>query len=225
MENHANIASFDPGLATGGFTVIEPTAPRFLAAVSLGEPSSTPAKTKAEAKKQLKANELLEKSGDDKVWGDIEFLAAALRAQRWVGRAVAAVEQAIAEHGPIGLIGIESFVDFPSLAGKVIAKRWQTPLVIGLLLPALKPFGLSVDEGTVVFQNAGIVLSSKGQLASEHALLLERLEGRHPADRDMCWRGDRLLSNPHLITAGLHAIALSIRTDIRRLNTDHCKED
>lgn len=190
------ICGIDPGLATGGLVLVElGDVERVRASVSLVEKRGAV----AEAKRQAK--DLAAGLGG---WSDIEFLAAALRTESWCGRLAETLDALEDEHGTIDVYAVETFVDQPSRAKKVVRSRWMTPLVIGRLTALLAERGVTPANGGVVYQNAGVVIQ---QSQKELALL----ESRGRDKRDVLVEGDHLVSNDHERKALMHALALSLR--------------
>lgn len=192
----SDLAGVDPGLRSGGLVFISPAGEgEIIDTHSLVEkPSERAGAT------QLVA-ELFQMRGN---WGDREFSEAVIRAERWTSDFFVAFDAYCAEHGCPEAVAVESFVDQPSKAKKLQAKRWQTPLLIGMLVPAFAERGYTVANGRLIFQNAGTVIK-------QHAAELIRLEERNNATFDIVVRNDHLLTNDHQRKAWAHADALSLR--------------
>lgn len=195
-----NIAGIDPGLATGGLVLVKSgrtdREDRVIDAVSL-----------VDKKKDIEADKKYIKSKVGKEnWGDRAFTVAILRMNRWVDLCIQEVERMREEHG-IDMIGIESFVDQPSRAKKMMQLRWQTPLVIGSLAYRLEELGYTVENGKIYYQNAGVVLK---QWEAELALL-KRENSRGGKPEGVIVAGDQIITNDHMRKALVHALALSIR--------------
>lgn len=195
MEKSSLICGIDPGLASGGLVVIDASdRDRVVAAYSLVEKKGAVAEAKKEA--EDKAHEL-------EGWGDKAFTSAAIRSEKWIGKVEEAMEEISREHGPIAWCAVESFTDQPSRARKekegLLRNRWQTPLSMGGLQLVLAKFDLSLENGKLFYQNAGVVIP---QWRDE----LARLEaGEEIAP------GDKIVKNDHQRKALLHALALSLR--------------
>jgi len=193
------IAGIDPGLRSGGLVLVETDPERVLASVSMVEKAGESKQARAEAE------ELAEPLGG---WSDKQFAAAVLRAERWMERFAAAFAELEKAHGRAEMIACESFVDQPSKAKKekagLLARRWQTPLLTGFLIPWLAARGYTVANGRLVFQNAGIVIP---QFRSELAML----ERGRAADKEAVVAGATLVGNDHERKALVHALALAIR--------------
>jgi hypothetical protein len=167
---------------------------RVLAAVSLVQNKTTRQDAVAEA------------LNIGKIFGgfpDKEFVEAALRADIWTEQCLAFVD----EQEKIDFIAVESFVDQRSRARedkqRLVSKRWQTPLVIGLLQAGLAERNITVQNGRLIYQNAGIVIR---QLSTE----IERLKSRR-GKQDVVIPGDHIVTNDHQRKALAHALALSTR--------------
>lgn len=195
------IGGIDPGLASGGFVVIDARQKnRVLASHSLVEPKGA-AKAATE-----EARELAEEFGG---WGDVEFIAAALRAERWVENFTSCLAEVEAEFGPITYFAVESFVDQRSRAreenNRLIRNRWQTPFLMGQLAVALHgESDAFVRNRRIVYQNAGTVIRQWGP---ELAELKQRGRGKE----DLIVSGDGQVGNDHERKALVHALALSLR--------------
>lgn len=199
MDARTLIAGLDPGLRTGGLVVVEKTtSERVLASISIVEPAG------AVAQARKRADDLAARLGG---WSDREFLAAALRADKWCERLVSALDEIEVEHGPIDIFAVESFIDQPSKAQRVQRKRWMTPLVMGQLAVVLRQRGSDVANGRVVYQNAGVVIR---QWSAEIGLLAQRRRG---ATNSVVIAGDEQVGNDHERKALAHALALSLRLD------------
>ena len=148
-------------------------------------------------------------------WGDKEFSVAALRATAWAEALINFLDQFEREQAPIDYFAIESFVDQRSRAredkNRLVRNRWQTPLVIGLVQAALARREVTVANGRLVYQNAGIVIR---QQADEIARL--KVGGFIP--------GDHLIKNDHQRKALAHALALSLRLQNQLHNQPEIKK-
>lgn len=193
------IAGIDPGLRSGGLVLIESDPERVLASVSLVEKPGDSKQARAEVESVAEA------LGG---WADKQFASACLRAESWMERFAEAFERLAEQNGEIAMIACESFVDQPSKARKekagLLARRWQTPLLTGFLVPYLAARGYTVANGRLVFQNAGVVIP---QMRSELAILEN---GRAP-DKEAVVPGGSLVGNDHERKALAHALALAIR--------------
>lgn len=193
------ICGIDPGLGTGAIVALSPAGDRVLYARSLTEVRGDAARARE------RASELAGRLGG---WGDRDYCAAHLRAEAWLARLRAACSELRDAHGPIRVCAVESFVDQRSRAreerARLLRNRWQVPHVIALVSVVLAEHGLTVENGGLVYQNAGTVLS---QLSRELTLLRER--GATEEERILA--GDDLLTNDHERSAFAHALALSIR--------------
>jgi hypothetical protein len=121
-------------------------------------------------------------------------------------------EGIIAERGLPQIVAMESFVDQAQHAKKMMANRWQTPHLIGRLESYLATHGYSVNDGSLIYQNAGVVLP---QLSSEIAALEDR--GRSKISTHVLLPGDELITNDHLRKALAHALAAAFRIQHRTL--------
>jgi hypothetical protein len=199
MNNELLIAGVDPGLASGGLVLLSSVGPEVRAAVSLVEK-----KSQREAAQQRAGDLAAELDG----WSDREFASAALRAENWRDSFAQAVDQLIAEQGPIDYFAVESFVDQRSRAReeqqRLVRNRWQTPLVIGMLAVVLEQRGITVGNQRLIYQNAGIVIR---QWSAE----LSELKDRRRGQSDLFVSGDRQISNDHQRKAWAHAMALRLR--------------
>lgn len=195
-----NVLGIDPGLATGGMVLLESltTRDRVIAAGSLVEKRGTAGDAK---------REVSEITDGLSGWGDREFAAAALRAERWIERFDPIFMEWSEKHG-INKIAIESFVDQRSRARedqqRLVRDRWKTPLLIGELATYLSSKGFTTASGGVTWQNAGVVIR---QWSRELALL----ENRRARSEDVIFTGDHLVGNDHERKALAHAAALSLR--------------
>lgn len=190
------IGGIDPGLASGGFVVIDRAdQKRVLEAHSLVEEAGTVKRSREEA------SVLAARLGG---WSDIEFLAADMRAQAWVQRFISVLNAFEAEYGVIDMFGVESFVDQAQHAKKMMKNRWQTPFLTGMLVRELAQRDITAANGRLIYQNAGTILS---QLSEERG----RLEARRKNDRDLIVPGDRQVTNEHQRSALAHALALDLR--------------
>ena len=198
-HNPRIVAGLDNGLASGALVVIDRLAPKFrervLAAVSLVEPRGV----KAAADRQ--AREIAETFGGVH---DKEFTSAHIRAGLWVARFSTALDEIEAEFGPVEVFGVEAFDDQAQHAKKLIKGRWKTPLLLGRLAVELEGRGITVENGRLVYQNAGIVLK---QFKDE----LQKLAARQTKTLDMVRPNDRTVTNEHQRSAFSHACALSLR--------------
>lgn len=198
------IAGVDPGLATGGFVIVDTSGDRqVLAAHSI----TTDSKTRKEAENEAKR--VAEDCGG---WGDREFTAAVLRAERWVEQFERHLNEFDRE---IDFFAVESFVDQRSRAReekqRLVRNRWHTPLVMGCLTCALERYGASTRNRRVLYQNAGIVIR---QWSAELSQLAERAN----KTSDVVIAGDHLVSNDHQRKALVHALALDLRLKEARRN-------
>jgi hypothetical protein len=202
MRTPANklfIGGLDPGLASGGLTVLKLPEEAVVFAASLVE-------KKGQAKEAAAAAQ--EIADDLGGWGDKEFIAAVIRAELWAEKLDLALTEFKDNHGPIDYLAMESFVDQRSRAreekARLIRNRWHTPLATGLVLPILRQHDISLANSRLVFQNAGIVIR---QLADE----IGQLKRRKNKKEDIVIAGDHQITNDHLRKALAHALALSLR--------------
>jgi hypothetical protein len=220
MENasHTVLLGIDPGLRSGGIVALDQADhDRVLAAFSIVERSGDAKKALAEAKRISK--ELF----GAKDWSDYEYTAASVRASVWIAAAAAALDEIEARFGPIVAVACESFVDQRSRAreekNRLLAKRWQTPHVIGRLEALLESRGIAVANGRLVYQNAGIVLqqlrNERAIIATDAGIVLENdsspAKASDPRHDGLVCPGDSLIGNEHELSALLHALALSFR--------------
>lgn len=194
-KNSSLVCGIDPGLASGGLVVIDALdGDRVIAAYSLVEKKGDSKEARA------RAEEMAASLGG---WGDKAFTSAALRSTSWIAKAEEALSEITKKHGIVAWCAVESFVDQPSRARKekegLLRNRWQTPLSMGALALVLSSFGLSLERGNLVYQNAGVVLP---QWRDELALLESKKE---------VVAGDKIVKNDHQRKALLHALALSLR--------------
>jgi hypothetical protein len=190
------VAGIDPGLASGGFVIIDRSAKdRVLAAFSFVEKSGS-----ARGAKEA-ARVFAEAIGG---WGDLGFLSADLRARAWITRFLDALDEFERDHEPVQVFAIESFVDQAQHAKKMLQKRWQTPFTIGMLINELGVRGATPTNGRIIYQDAGRVLR---QFSEE----IGRLQSRGKAERDVVVAGDRVITHEHQRSALAHALALSLR--------------
>lgn len=152
-------------------------------------------------------------------WSDKEFSAAVIRTNAWVTRLFAFIDEFEASTGKtIEVYGIESFVDQRSRAkeekARLIANRWHTPLVMGMMIVGLAQRGATIENGGVVYQNAGIVIR---QFSSEIA----RLANRKVKKSSCVIPGDQLVTNDHTRKAFAHGLALS--THLRKARSTNSK--
>lgn len=192
----SDLAGVDPGLRSGGLVFIDPdTDGAIVESHSMVETAAERA-----AATGLVA-ELFEGRGN---WGDREFSEAVIRGERWRDDFFAAFDAYCDAHGHPAAVAVESFVDQPSKAKKIQARRWQTPLLIGMLITGFAERGYTVANGRLIFQNAGTVIR-------QHSNELMRLEERNNATFDVVVKNDHLLTNDHQRKAWAHADALSLR--------------
>lgn len=158
------IAGIDPGLASGGMVLLD-------------HAEDTVLKVK---KVSAKKDTVIEVTGDN------EFTAAVIRAGKWVD----IVEKTLREWQP-DLVVIESFADLNSKRYRgFVQKRWQTPLVIGMLVSRLN------GVYNIQYQHPAVL----------HQLRVERAE----ALQDRTLHGGLLVSE-HLVSAWAHAVWASMR--------------
>jgi len=181
MDPPQLIIGVDPGLATGGIVLLRVVDDQVLAAdrfarIQRGKtPESLP--------------------GADRAFADANRIAARRAAQ------LCAVIGAWQEQfGPIGCVALESFIDQASRGRALVKERWTTPLVIGHLAARLADQGYAEPDGTLVFQDAGMVLR---HFQSELA--------RMQAGEDGVTGGQELLTNEHMRSAWAHAAWLALR--------------
>lgn len=192
------ILGIDPGLRSGGAAYIElADGERLIAALSLVETE----KQRKEAASRAKAIK-----EENKGWGDATYIAVSLRARRWIDDFAAFFNEIREEFGAPELIAVESFVDQAQHAKKMMARRYQTPHVMGLLEAFLFDQGYSIDYRNLIYQDAGTVIP---QLSSEIAALEER--DRSKMKTFAVLPGDELITNDHKRKALAHALAASFR--------------
>lgn len=140
----------------------------------------------------LAVQRLTTKPGDAaKVAGEKQFSQAVGRARIQVQTMTAFLK----EHNP-DYISVESFVDLASRKGRQDRLRWTTPLVIGMLDHQLVEMGMSER---VRYQNPSIL--SHFRVEMNQLSEANKKRGR----KDILLPGDRLISNPHLLSAWAHA--------------------
>lgn len=211
-SNPRIISGIDPGLGTGAIVTLDRAdrdhahRERVVSAIDLSEGSGAVKDAWQQARDIA-----------DRFPGayDIEFLAAHLRSRSYAGRVVAAlrtVEGLVGER--VNAIAIESFDDQAQHAKTMKKDRWKTPLSIGVIVSELAVLGYRVEDGTLVYQNSGLVLK-------QHEKDLARLEARKTKDLDMVRPGDRLISNGHKRSAFAHAVAFGVRLDQARCPMQH----
>lgn len=197
------IAGIDPGLATGGLVLVR--SGRTDREDEVIDAKSLVATKKEIASAKKEALELIEVNS----WGDKAFVTACLRVDLWVKHCVEALVQMEKDHGRITCIGIESFVDQPSRAKVMMQLRWQTPLLMGVLLAALEKEGFCLRNNRIIYQNAGVVLKQwKNEL--EELKNFKQKPGKS-SENGVIIRGDERITNDHLRKALVHALSLSIR--------------
>jgi len=199
MAEKIKIGGIDPGLASGGFVVLESWPDKVIAAYSLVEKKGGAKKARAEVDQLLTFID---------GWSDNEFTAAALRALAWRDSFIAALDDFESNHGAVDVFAIESFVDQRSRAkeekAQLIRNRWHTPLVMGHLAQVLEDRGATMRNHKVFYQNAGIVIR---QWSTE----LSALKSRSDRSQDVVVPGDVAVTNDHTRKALAHAKALSLR--------------
>ena len=204
LTNPRLIAGFDEGLNTGALVVLDRHARdhagrvRVVEAVDLSEASAAPKQARAEARELAKTFIGVH---------DIEFCAAHLRAEAYTRRLTDALDGVAAEYGvEVSIIALESFDDQAQHAKVMKKGRWKTPLAIGMAAGELVRRGYRLDNGRLVYQNAGVVLK---QNEDE----IKRLADRRTKTLDVVRPGDHLITNGHKRSAFAHALALSTRLD------------
>lgn len=190
-------AGIDPGLASGGFVVLDRAQdePRVAVAFSFVEKRTAISAAKAEA------DRIADRLGG---WSDKEFVAAHIRGRAWMTQFVSALDAFEAEFGEIDVFGVESFVDQKQHAKKMMANRWQAPYLMGLLEVELERRGVTVENGRLIYQNAGTVLT---QTRAERA----ELQAGDAVAREAVIPGGALITNEHKRSALSHALAVSLR--------------
>lgn len=235
------LGGIDPGLASGGFVVIDALdEDKVLASYSMVEAKGA---AKA-AQKQAAAI-----TDDFEGWGDREFVAATLRAESWNAQLRINIRDVQRRYGFIAAFGVESYVDQPSRArtrfactsckakfgrwtavcpncrktgtvepeSRLTKNSWHTPLLMGGLHNLLaEECDATVRNHRVTYQNAGIVISQWG---SDLAALKKRGRGT----QDLVVVGDGQVGNDHERKAFVHARALSVR--VRQLLRDKSNTD
>lgn len=187
------IGGIDPGLGTGGFVVLRRDAPGEFAPIVF-------AASLVERKRDRDALAASLPAYYDERPGDRHYALADLRAQAQARRALAALDAYAAEHPPMAAIAIESFIDQGSrAAGPFVKDRWKTPHAIGRLVTNLELRGYTTQDGTLLWQDAGVILR---QLAEE----IRRL-----ARGERVVEGAQMLTNDHLRKAWAHAQGLADR--------------
>jgi hypothetical protein len=188
------VCGIDPGLSSGGMVLLNDD--KVLAAASLVEKRGAVSASKKEAESLTK---------DLSGWGDKQFIAASIRTKDWLIRAEKILLAWKEEYREIDFYAVESFVDQPSRAKQekagLLRNRWQTPFVMGGLAHILFEQGVSVDNGKLVYQNAGVVIR---QWHKEIAAL---------ENGGSIYPGDHIITNDHLRKALVHALALQIRVN------------
>jgi hypothetical protein len=191
------LVGIDPGFGSGGFVGVDATqSDQVVFSRSLVSKAS---QRKAHRER---AQQLLERFGEPG-WGDLEYTEADLQAEVWVDSVLDTLAEFSRDFAEPDLIAVESFVDQPSKAKKILKGRWKTPHTIGVLASALRPLGFTAENGRLVYQNAGTVLT---QFSAELATLDQR---KKPYADGVIVPGDRLVGNEHERRALVHALALS----------------
>lgn len=181
MDHPTHIIGVDPGLSSGGIVLMQVADDRVLAADRFARiqrgttPESYP--------------------GTDRAFADANRIATRRAIQ--LAEVITAWQEAF---GPVGCIAVESFVDQASRGRALVKERWTTPLVIGHLAARLGDLGFCEPEGTLVFQDAGMVLR---HFQSE----LARMQA---GEKDIA-PGQELLTNEHMRSAWAHAAWLALR--------------
>lgn len=175
-----HIIGVDPGLSSGGIVLLRVEDDCVIAADKFARIQRG---TTAESY-----------PGADKAFADANRIA--------MRRAVQLAERVGEWHAQVGvgMIALESFVDQASRGRALIKERWTTPLVIGHLAARLADIGYSEPEGTLVFQDAGMVLR---HFQSE----LARMQAGEPGITP----GQEHLANEHMRSAWAHAAWLALR--------------
>jgi hypothetical protein len=195
------VAAIDPGLTSGGIAAVRSQGGEQEVVFSR---SLVPRKTVREQARREAAACAAALAG----WGDSAFLEAATLAQLWVRECLSALTALEEEVGAPDAIAVESFVDLPSRARRLLRGRWQTPLVIGFLASALADRGYTAASGRLVYQNPGLL----AQYSYELGLLdRRRADGGRAADRVL--PGDSLVRGEHEARALAHALALAHRLE------------
>lgn len=198
INDKIRVLGGDPGVRSGGAAYLRVGQPEeVIAAFSLVETEK-----QRKAAKDKVAN-LIQKNGG---WGDSTYMVLSLRARRWNVSFCEFLDTISKEFGKPHLIALESFVDQAQHAKKMMANRFQTPHLIGLLEGELSKRGYSVEEGNLIYQNAGVVIP---QLSSEIAALEDR--DRYKMKNFAVIPGDEVIKNDHMRKALAHALAAAFR--------------
>lgn len=195
------VGGLDNGITSGALVVLDRHArdhagrERVVAAVSLVEPRGAKAQAEREAKAIAERFVGLH---------DKNFTSVMLRSAAWVQRFSQALDTVEAEHGPVEILAVEAFDDQAQHAKTMKKGRYKTPVVLGMLVEEFTRRGYRVDNGRLVYQNAGLALK---QWETEIKLLADRVA----KDLDKVRPGDRLITNEHQRSAFGHVLALSHR--------------
>lgn len=140
--------------------------------------------------------------------GDRQFTVASILMQTHVQRIVDLFDRR-EEMAPAklktDLVVVESFVDQPSQAKKMLRDRWKPPLAIGLLVAELARRGFTVEAGNLIFQNASVL----GQFRVE----MDLIKDRDPATLSDDYPGSNQLTNEHMRSAFVHGLYRALRVD------------
>jgi hypothetical protein len=179
------IGGIDPGFTTGGLVVLE-------------EPNLV-----------IYGRSLAPKRGDvavaraiaDKLHGDREFNRGDILARAQAQRFLTALDESPKRPD---FIAVESFVDQPQHAKTMRKGLWKTPLMMGYLAAGLVERGYSQEDGTLQFQNAGVVLK-------HFSLRLGLIQRGDHATVQSVYPGSGILTNNHMRSAFAHAAWCALR--------------
>jgi hypothetical protein len=179
------VGGIDPGYTTGGLVVLE--TPNN---VIYGRSLAPSAKDRAQAKQDVAS-----------LQGDREFNLGDLLARRQAARFLAALDESPRKPD---VIAVESFVDQPQHAKTMRKGLWKTPLTMGYLTAGLVERGYCQEDGTLQFQNAGVVLK-------HFAMRLKLMERGDEATLHTAYPGSSILTNNHMRSAFAHAAWCALR--------------
>lgn len=195
MNETVYIGGIDPGLATGGFVVLQMSKPALTKPPTVVWASSFV--EKASVRKELQAS--LPAYYQQRP-GDKNYALADLRAEAWCAKLDVALSEYHDQFPLPAAIAVESFIDQGSRSSGVwIKERWKTPHLIGRLVTILEKWGYTVSNGGLLFQDAGVALK---QLQGELARM---------AAGEVFIPGGELLTNDHLRKSWAHAYTLALR--------------
>jgi hypothetical protein len=201
------VGGIDPGLASGGLAVVRGDSINIevLAAASFVEPKGSVAKSKSLAEDYSEFTQ----GGIDK-----EFTAAMLRADQWMIKFKAALDQV--EELDIDAFAVESFVDQRSRAreeaNRLVKNRWQTPIVIGMIAIELAKRDYKIENNKLFYQNAGIIIRHWSKE-------IGALKARQVSGKDLLFPGDACITNDHQRKALAHGLGLLVRLNAVQTTT------